>query len=206
MNKTARAIVICAAAAAFMAGCATERVTTTNGDGLGWHYRAEEIQRIVGHALSEDAASNSVEWCWAVLQDIETGDQLFAGGMVCGIYMGLFGAPWGSAVLSREDMRKRLSDQIRETDAEIDVTGFQTYLEEYIYPIDYWESYAGSFRVIASGFFPVDHPRFHAAVCLASPIVKGGEEAAKAAARKALGRIASGMRGEGRRQCFRSRF
>ena len=131
MNKTARVIVICAAAAAIMAGCATERVTTTNGDGLRWHDRAEEIQRIVGHALSEDATSNSVEWCWAVLQDIETGDQLFAGGMVCGIHMGLFGAPWGSAVLSRDDMRKRLCDPTRGTDAKINVTGFQTYLEEY---------------------------------------------------------------------------
>jgi cell division protein FtsI/penicillin-binding protein 2 len=191
MNKTTRAIALCAAVAAMMAGCATNSAMTTYGDDLERQYRAEVIEQIVGIALSEAAKSNSVEWCWAVLQDVETGDQLFAGGMVCGIHMGLFGAPWGSAVLSRDDMRKRLSEPARENDAEINVTGFQTSLGEYIYPIDYWDSYAGSFRVIASGFFPVNHPRFYAVVCIVSPIVEGGENAAKAVVRKALGRIAS---------------
>ncbi len=194
MNKTTRAIALCAAVAAMMVGCATNSATTTSGDDLERLYRAEAIEQIVGIALSEAATSNSVEWCWAVLQDVETGDLLFAGGMVCGIHMGLFGAPWGSAVLSQDEMRKRLSDPARETDSEINVTGIKRDFMEWIYPVDYWEGFNSSFCAKASGFFSADKPQYYAAVCIVTPSVKGGEDAANAAARQALGRIVSGMR------------
>jgi len=196
MNNPTKAIILCATIAAMMAGCSGNKETLTDDDNLGRLYRAEEIQGIVGNALSENAVSNSVEWCWAVVQDVETGNQLFAGGMVGGIHMGLFGEPWGSDMLSQDEMRKRLSDPAREIDAEIDVTGIKRDFKEWIYPVDYWECFNRSFCAKAAGFFPVDKPQYYAAVCIATPLIKGGEEAANAVARQALGRIVSGMRGD----------
>ncbi len=194
MNKTTKAMMFGTVIAAIVTGCVTNSATMSNDDDIGRYNRAKEIQRIVGNALSKDATSNSVEWCWAVLQDVETGDLLFAGGMVCGIHMGLFGAPWGSAVLSQDEMRKRLSDPARETDSEINVTGIKRDFMEWIYPVDYWEGFNSSFCAKASGFFSADKPQYYAAVCIVTPSVKGGEDAANAAARQALGRIVSGMR------------
>ena len=91
---------------ALMTGCTTQQMADSpSSDKLAFG----AIGGIVGRALKDASASCSVDWCWAVVQDVQTGYVLFADGMVHDVNMRMFGAPWGASVLSVEEMRSRIA-------------------------------------------------------------------------------------------------
>ena len=198
---------------ALMTGCTTQQMADSPGsDKLAFG----AIRGIVGRALKDASASCSVDWCWAVVQDVQTGYVLFADGMVHDVNMRMFGAPWNASVLSVEEMRSRiagaeadgvkaavdrakqgLSDPADADESEVTRYGMRMDLSEHLYPVYGMEpeytTFKGSYVAVASGFAPeLPFPEFYVAVCIADPM-KAGEDVAKKAARTAVLNICTGI-------------
>lgn len=177
---------------AMLVGCATTR---PNHDDEACHelnaVRMQKIGKAVRDALMEDANPNSADWCWAVIRDAKTGEQLFSDGMVHDLsFQSLDVASPKSEIYGCGHpitIEKEIGD-------EINVACLKTYYYECIYPVEFWQHYRTTYCVEAAGSFPADNPQFHATIGFGFPVeLDGGAEAAKILARSALGRLASGM-------------
>ena len=202
--KATKQILLLAELSAVVAGCKTQQHLPPLSD-AGRLADKIGVPGIARCALKDAAASCSEDWCWVVVQDVKSGDVVFADGMVRGVTDGVnmceFGAPWNDSVLSAKEMRNRIACAKSEPSAASEpgaaACGIRMDCIEHIYPVygtDSGHANKSSSVAVASGFTP-EMPKgsFYVAVCFAVP-KDAGEEVAKKAARTALQNACSGIR------------
>ena len=181
-----------AALSAMMVGCTTQQVEWQK-DKLG----DEKVKKMVGSALKDASASCSADWCWVVVRDVQTGEVLFADGVVHDVNIRVFGVPEemnAQVECAKADLAKRLSDSSAAGEPEAGVRGMRMDTTDYIYTVygnDSGYAQKASSVAVASGFaLGQQKGPYYVAVCFAVPKEKG-DETAKNAARAALLNICS---------------
>ena len=197
MNKTRKMLLPLAAMCAIAAGCVTDSTAQKEHE-LQLQWTKYIVTGVARTALVEEAKKISAERCWALVQDVESGETLCSERLVGDrIWMPEFdGTSWSGSAPSPVEIRKRLADASRTTDTNLNATCIENRLVEYLYPGDYWKSYSGSYIATSFAVFPADKPRFAAMVGLSIPsIPTTGTEASMAgkSASSMLERIIVGL-------------
>ena len=181
-----------AALSAMMVGCTTQQFEWQKGN-----FDDEKVKKIVGSALKEASAVCPADWCWVVVRDVQTGEVLFADGVVRDVNVSVFGVPEdmnAQIECAKADLAKRLSDSSAAGEPGATVRGMRMDTTDYIYTVygnDSAYAQKASSVAVASGFTPGQQKgSYYVAVCFAVPKEKG-EETAKKAARTALLNICS---------------